>query len=251
LNSWNVSTGIFKILKKMAGLLQREDKDELLKWIGGRRKFKLLYKISRDGCSNVTFHSKCDNKGMTVTVLYNSSDTVYGGFTSQNWTSAGGAYVSDPKAFLFQLKYNGQWSPKQYLIKPDKSAKAIYCHPDYGPYFGGGHDRPYFGEEHDGPYFGGGRDGPYFGGGHDGPYFGGGHDLGTFNGTLTPSNDVFALNGGCSFNSTYDMKGIDLNSFANGNLEVKELEVYQVDGEFRCTHPWCDFGTLCYKISDF
>jgi hypothetical protein len=199
----------------MAGLLQRGDKDEFLKWIGGHRKFQLLYKISRDGCSNVTFHSKCDNKGMTVTVLYNSSDTVYGGFTSQSWTSTGGAYVSDPKAFLFQLKYNGQWSPKQYLIKPDKYAKAIYCHPDYGPYFGGG------------------------------------HDLGTFNGTLTPTNEIFALNGGCSFNSTYDMKGIDLKSFTNGNLEVKELEVYQVDGEFRGTHSWCDFGTLSYKISDF
>jgi hypothetical protein len=29
------------------------------------------------------------------------------------------------------------------------------------------------------------------------------------------------------------MKGTDFNSFANGNLQVKELEVYQVDGEFR------------------
>lgn len=192
LRSWTFN------LEKMAGLLQREDKDELLKWIGGRRKFQLLFKISRDGCSNVTFHSKCDNKGMTVIVLYNSSDTVYGGFTSQNWTSAGGAYVPDSKAFLFQLKYNGKWSPKQFLIKPDKYTYAIHCHSSYGPYFGGG------------------------------------NDLATFNGPVTPSNGIYALNGGCNLNHTYDMKGTDFNSFANGNLQVKELEVYQVDGEYHC-----------------
>ncbi|XP_052705624.1 interferon-induced protein 44-like [Crassostrea angulata] len=177
----------------MAGLLQKEDFDELLKWIGGRRKFRLLYKITRDGCSALNFHSKCDGKGMTVTVLCNPSDTVYGGFTSQSWTSAGGAYLSDPKAFLFQLKFNGKSSYNQFPIKPEKIANAVHCNSGYGPIFGGG------------------------------------HDLTTFSGNLTASNGVFTLNGSCALNTTYNMKGTDYNAFANGNLQVKEMEVYQVD----------------------
>ncbi|XP_055996052.1 interferon-induced protein 44-like [Ostrea edulis] len=177
----------------MSGMLQQEDKDQLLKWIGGRRKFALLYKISRDGCSAPIFHSKCDNKGMTVTVLYNNNDTVYGGFTAQNWTNANNGYVLDPKAFLFQLKQNGNWSPKQFLVKPKKNADAIYCHSKYGPVFGNG------------------------------------YDLYTFKGRVIASNGVFNLNGDCSLSCTYEMKDTDFDSFANGNLSVKELEVYQVD----------------------
>ena len=179
----------------MASLLQKQDFDQLSKWIGGRRKFRLLYKISRDGCSAPSFHSKCDNKGMTVTVLYNPSGTVYGGFTAQNWTSGSGVYVSDPKAFLFTLKYNGKSSPVEFPIKPEKHANAIYCNATYGPTFGGG------------------------------------TDLCTFTGTLTASNGVFALNGCFNLDHTYNMKGKDSNAFANGNLQVNELEVYQVDGK--------------------
>ncbi|XP_019922004.3 interferon-induced protein 44 [Magallana gigas] len=176
----------------MAGLLQKEDFDELLKWIGGRRKFRLLYKITRDGCSAPTFHSKCDGKGMSVTVLSNPSDTVYGGFTSQSWTSAG-AYVPDPKAFLFQLKFNGKSSYKQFAIKPEKIAYAVYCHSKYGPTFGDG------------------------------------YDLFTFSGNLTACNGEFKFEKGCSLDNTYNMKGTDYSAFANGNLQVKEMEVYQVD----------------------
>ena len=179
----------------MASLLQKQDFDQLSKWISGRRKFSLLYKISRDGCSVPSFHSKCDNKGMTVTVLYNPSGTVYGGLTSQNWTSGSGASVSDPKAFLFTLKYNGKSSPVEFPIKPEKHANAIYCAAACGPTFGGG------------------------------------NDLYTFSGTLTATNGVFALNGSCTLNNTYNMKGNDFNAFANGNLQVNELEVYQVDGK--------------------
>lgn len=198
----------------MAGLLQKEDFDELLKWIGGRRKFRLLYKITRDGCSAPTFHSKCDGKGMTVTVLSNPSDTVYGGFTSQSWTSAG-AYVPDLKAFLFQLKFNGKSSYNQFPIKTEQIANAVYCHPGCGPTFGGGHDLCTFG-----------------------------------NGNLTASNGVFTFNGGCTLNNTYNMKGTDYNAFANGNLQVKEMEVYQVDGELS-QYELLYFSDFFYPVYSF
>uniref|UniRef100_K1Q7G6 Interferon-induced protein 44-like protein n=1 Tax=Magallana gigas TaxID=29159 RepID=K1Q7G6_MAGGI len=132
---------------------------------------------------------------MTITVLCNPSDTVYGGFTSESWTSAG-AYVPDPKAFLFQLKFNGKSSYKQFAIKPEKIAYAVYCHSKYGPTFGDG------------------------------------YDLYTFSGNLTACNGEFKFEKGCSLDNTYNMKGTDYSAFANGNLQVKEMEVYQVDGEY-------------------
>ena len=73
--------------------------------IGGGVGFTLLYKISRDGCNASTFHTKCDCQGPTITVLYNTNDTVYGGYTSQSWLGAGTEYSAyDEKAFLFQVR---------------------------------------------------------------------------------------------------------------------------------------------------
>ena len=45
------------------------------------------------------------------------------------------------------------------------------------------------------------------------------------------SNGVYNLNGSCNLNNAYNMKGNDFKAFANGNLQVNELEVYQVDGK--------------------
>ncbi|KAH3817458.1 hypothetical protein DPMN_118994 [Dreissena polymorpha] len=54
------------------------------------------------GCNATTFHQKCDNQGPTVTVLYNQQGSIYGGYASSSWNSAG-AYIQDGTAFLFQL----------------------------------------------------------------------------------------------------------------------------------------------------
>ena len=46
----------------------------------------LLYRASRDDWSSVNFHSCCDYKGPTVTVI-KSDDNIFGGFTEQSWVS--------------------------------------------------------------------------------------------------------------------------------------------------------------------
>ena len=46
----------------------------------------LLYRASRDGWYSYNFHSCCDNKGPTVTVI-ESGDNIFGGFTEQSWES--------------------------------------------------------------------------------------------------------------------------------------------------------------------
>ena len=62
----------------------------LLSWLplldSGKRRhcFRLLFRASRDGFAAATFHSRCDNKGPTVTIV-KSGNNVFGGFTEQSW----------------------------------------------------------------------------------------------------------------------------------------------------------------------
>ena len=49
-----------------------------------------------DGFAASTFHSKCDNKGPTVTIVQVGS-YVFGGYTDKSWTGK-----SRSKAFLFE-----------------------------------------------------------------------------------------------------------------------------------------------------
>jgi len=45
---------------------------------------KLLYRASRNGWAASNFHSCCDNKGPTVTVI-KSGNYIFGGYTEQEW----------------------------------------------------------------------------------------------------------------------------------------------------------------------
>ena len=49
-----------------------------------RHRLRLLYRGSRDGFAAECFHSRCDNKGPTVTIV-KSGNNVFGGFTEQSW----------------------------------------------------------------------------------------------------------------------------------------------------------------------
>ena len=170
---------------------KKSDQKQLSEWIGGRHKYTLLYKISRDGCNATTFHTNCNNKGATVTVLYNSNGSVYGGYTSLSWKNIGN-YAIDQKAFLFRLYQNGTFKPVQF--PSIGGTNAMYDRADYGPTFGGG------------------------------------HDLYTFSGTITHDGTGFPLNGYAKFSSSYTMKGEDINTICNGNLKVTDLEVYLLEG---------------------
>ena len=46
---------------------------------------RLLYRASRDGWTASDFHSCCDNKGPTLTVI-RSENYIFGGYTEQEWT---------------------------------------------------------------------------------------------------------------------------------------------------------------------
>ena len=170
---------------------KQNDQVQMSKWIGQNKKFSLLFKASTNGCTSKAFHNQCNNKGPTVTILYNTNNSVYGGYTSVNWRS-GGNYLQDAKAFLFRLYQNGAWKPVQMTVQ--NASEAIYDHVSYGPTFGGG------------------------------------HDLYTFSNTVNTNGTYFPLNGSVNLGHSYADKGENYNSIANGHVQVKDLEVYLVEG---------------------
>ena len=47
--------------------------------------WKLCWRASRDGWASSTFHSKCDNRGPTVTIV-KTGNYIFGGYTSISWS---------------------------------------------------------------------------------------------------------------------------------------------------------------------
>lgn len=193
----------------MAIPLQPEEQQSLKQMIGGssRLRLTLLYKVSRDGGSAWTFHTKCDSQGSTITVIYNTKGTVYGGYTSQSWLGAGAEFAAhDEKAFLFQVRYNEKSVNKKFPIKADKYANAIACCHSSGPVFGRGDPNM--------------------------PYF---------TGKINPSNGVYTLTT-AKLGTVYDMKSTDISAFTNDSGDVYDIEVYKVDeGEHQPTfNSWRD-----------
>ena len=62
----------------------------------------LLYRASRDGWKYADFHSRCDNKGATITLFRTDDGRVCGGFTSVSWDTSW-SNKTDSKAFVFSL----------------------------------------------------------------------------------------------------------------------------------------------------
>ena len=99
---------------------------------------KCIYKASQDGFSDTHFHSKCDNKGGTITVIKSTNGNIFGGYCPLPW-STNGSYQYDKDSFIFSLKN----SKNKFFKFPSTTTygqSSIYCCSGYGPTFGGGHD---------------------------------------------------------------------------------------------------------------
>ena len=107
-------------------------------------KFNLLYRASEHGHYVKGFHSFCDNKGPTLTIIESDHGNIFGGYTSKSWTSTKDGYVKDQNAFLFLIECNKQESnklcPLLFDIKTGCEDQAIYNYPKFGPVFGNGND---------------------------------------------------------------------------------------------------------------
>ena len=96
------------------------------------KKFTLLFRASKDGFSASNFHSKCDGKNNTVTLVETLNGKRFGGFANNAWDQRGG-YISGSNGFIFSFDDKSIYYNKN-------SSYEIYCHSNYGPTFGGGHD---------------------------------------------------------------------------------------------------------------
>ncbi|XP_045216545.2 uncharacterized protein LOC123566471 [Mercenaria mercenaria] len=120
------------------------DTSDLLDEIGSRicggkniKDFNLLYKAV-DKADVRAFHDSCDAKGPTVTILYGKHNTLFGGYTSKDWSSNKNRKMKDEDAFLFSKKNNPGAKCIFLPIKKDKTSVAITCDASFGPTFGGG-----------------------------------------------------------------------------------------------------------------
>ncbi|KAL9962007.1 hypothetical protein ACROYT_G031059 [Oculina patagonica] len=104
--------------------------------VGSHPRWVLCYRASTHGWAASAFHSRCDGKRDTVTII-NKEQYVFGGYTNIPWERSGG-YTSTSNAFMFSLRNKEGLGPfKSMLTNP---SRAIYRHSSYGPTFGGGHD---------------------------------------------------------------------------------------------------------------
>ncbi len=112
--------------------------DEEASWLAETiqsSKFTLLYRATQNGFTANAFHTKCDGKAKTITIIKTNGNYVFGGYTSAAWNNAG-TYIADTNAFIFSLRRNGVSKCEKFMVKNPNA--AIIGHYHYGPIFGGG-----------------------------------------------------------------------------------------------------------------
>src|SRR4051812_32827262 len=104
------------------------------RWIGdARRHWRLCYKKTVNGAASATFHSLCDFRGPSVTVLKTGAGVIFGGYINTSWALSY-TYRASSDAFLFSITNHKRYPLGYY------DGNAIYSHVTYGPTFGNGHD---------------------------------------------------------------------------------------------------------------
>ncbi len=115
--------------------LKRAERRQLAEWLNYKNvDLTLLYKASRDGSSDATFHETCNFKGPTLTVLYTTTGYVYGLYTVQGFTSDG-TWQYDHCCFLFRFREDNVHNP--LIIKATTKAR-VFNHSSFGPTVGNG-----------------------------------------------------------------------------------------------------------------
>ncbi len=156
-------------------------------------KWTLLYRGTRDGFGARDFHSKCDGKSPTLTIIKaQGSGNIFGAYTEASWKSSC-IYELDPHAFLFSLKNMENKPCKMKCVEP---YNAIECNTNYGPIFGGS-------------------------------VYGHGDDIRIANNSNINENSHSQL-GDSYKHSEYEYKSLEAQTFLAGSFEfqVNEIEVF-------------------------
>lgn len=122
-----------------SSLVNKEDaydffSPRIKKSMNGDPVYSLLFKASRDGFGFSDFHSICDDKGATLTIVKTTRARIFGGFASISW-GKGGTFHEDEEAFLFS------WDLREIYEQKQNKGSAIFWGFDKNcPTFGLGSD---------------------------------------------------------------------------------------------------------------
>eukprot|EP00026_Physarum_polycephalum_P009736 Phypoly_transcript_09870.p1 GENE.Phypoly_transcript_09870~~Phypoly_transcript_09870.p1 ORF type:complete len:411 (+),score=55.18 Phypoly_transcript_09870:129-1361(+) len=121
------------------GLLPPSLQDVVRKWLPNQS-FFLLHKSSIHGFKCPDFHTRCDNKGPTLTIIQSKEGFLFGGYSPESWENpTKNHYKTNPFAFIFTLTNPHNIPPTKYLLQP-ADQHAIFCSTQTCSAFGGGHD---------------------------------------------------------------------------------------------------------------
>ncbi|PFX13584.1 Retrovirus-related Pol polyprotein [Stylophora pistillata] len=157
--------GLFRIICRLqvkglgrSAILAKNENhlEKLRNWLSSVEQTKTSYwkrcwRASVDGWLSTTFHSLCDNKGPTITII-RVGRYIFGGYTSTSWiflSSGRNIYIclitggpDKRRVWLFIRNIKEGWGPRKLLQTGKYSSKrySIYSCSSHGPRFGGGAD---------------------------------------------------------------------------------------------------------------
>jgi hypothetical protein len=121
-----------------SNILDSSDSTQIMNWLDETNETfepHLLYRGSRDGWTHHAFHSKCNDKGPTVTIAKTKEGYVFGAYSDKSFKDAI-AYESSSKAFLFSIKCHAGLPPFIMKIRPNSEYSACLHGHHYGACFG-------------------------------------------------------------------------------------------------------------------
>ena len=85
-----------------SGIIKKEEAQRIATYFPHDYQVHFIYKATIHGFKPQNFKEKVFNAGPTLILARDVKDTLFGGFTTKNWTGEGD-YVDDPNAFVFNL----------------------------------------------------------------------------------------------------------------------------------------------------
>lgn len=93
-----------------------------------------IYQGKIDGFRAGDFHSRCDYKSKTVTIIHSTNGYIFGGYTDLPW-GTGAMFRTDAHSFIFSM-VNSLGRPIKFPIKSSNVEESVYMNSNYGPVFG-------------------------------------------------------------------------------------------------------------------
>ena len=114
----NISNSLFN--GNPSKIITSEEEINFINEILTGRKIKLLYRVTIDGDAFTTFHSKCNDKGITITLFKTDKDRKWGAYSEYPWNSNSGCDKyknnSNSKYFLFSITDKKKYLPKKIIL---------------------------------------------------------------------------------------------------------------------------------------